>query len=44
MLAARDHVRFPTDDQIARLIHPACGMTNLKYLFLKMRAQSLKQT
>jgi transposase len=31
------------NNQIARLIHRACGMTNLKHLFLKMRAQSLKQ-
>lgn len=31
------------ENQIARLIHRACGMTNLKHLFLKMRAQSLKQ-
>jgi hypothetical protein len=32
------------NNQIARLIHRACGMTNLGHLFLKMRAQSLKQT
>jgi transposase len=31
------------NNQIARVIHRACGMTNLKHLFLKMRAQSLKQ-
>jgi transposase len=31
------------NNQIARLIHRACGMTNLQHLFLKMRAQSLKQ-
>lgn len=31
------------NNQIARLIHRACGMTNLKHLFLKMRDQSLKQ-
>lgn len=31
------------NNEIARLIHRACGMTNLKHLFLKMRAQSLKQ-
>lgn len=31
------------NNQIARLIHRACGMTNLRHLFLKMRAQSLKQ-
>ena len=31
------------NNQIARLIHRACGMTKLKHLFLKMRAQSLKQ-
>ncbi len=32
------------NNQIARLIHRACGMTNLRYLFLKIRAQSIKQT
>jgi transposase len=31
------------NNQIARLIHRACGMTNLRHLFLKMRAQSIKQ-
>ena len=31
------------NNQIARVIHRACGMTNLRHLFLKMRAQSLKQ-
>lgn len=31
------------NNQIARLIHPACGMTNLQHLFLQMRASSLKQ-
>lgn len=31
------------NNQIARLIRRACGMTNLRHLFLKMRAQSLKQ-
>lgn len=31
------------NNQIARLIHRACGMSNLKHLFLKMRAQSLQQ-
>ena len=31
------------NNQIARVIHRACGMTNLRQLFLKMRAQSLKQ-
>ncbi|MDQ8191970.1 ISL3 family transposase [Roseibacillus persicicus] len=31
------------NNQIARLIHRAYGMTNLKHLFLKMRAQSLQQ-
>ena len=30
------------NNRTARLIHRACGMTNLKHLFLKMRAQSLK--
>lgn len=32
-----------SNSQIARLIHRACGMTNLRHLFLKMRAQSIKQ-
>ena len=31
------------NNQIARLIHRSCGITNLDYLFLKMRAQSLQQ-
>jgi transposase len=31
------------NNQIARLIHRACGMTNLRHLFLKMRAQSIQQ-
>ncbi len=31
------------NNQIAGLIHRACGMTYLKHLFLKMRAQSLQQ-
>ena len=31
------------NNQIARLIHLASGMTNLRHLFLKMRAQSIKQ-
>lgn len=30
--------------QIARLIQRACGMANLRHLFLKMRTQSIKQT
>lgn len=31
------------NNQIARLIHRACGVSNLDYLFLKLRAQSLQQ-
>ena len=31
------------NNQVARVIHRACGMSNLRHLFLKMRAQSLKQ-
>ena len=31
------------NNQIARVIHRACGMTDLDYLTLKMRAQSLQQ-
>ena len=31
------------NNQIARLIHRACGMSNLTHLFLKMRAQSLQR-
>jgi transposase len=31
------------NNQIARLIHRSCGVSNLDYLFLKMRAQSLQQ-
>lgn len=31
------------NNQIARVIHRACGVTNIDHLFLKMRAQSLKQ-
>lgn len=31
------------NNQIARLIHRSCGITNLDYLFYKMRAQSLQQ-
>lgn len=31
------------NNQIARLIHRSCGVTNLDYLFLKLRAQSLQQ-
>ena len=32
------------NNQIARLIHRSCGVTNLDYLFLKLRAQSLQQS
>jgi len=31
------------NNQIARLIHRSCGIANLGYLFLKMRAQSLQR-
>ena len=31
------------NNQISRLIHRSCGIANLGYLFLKMRAQSLQQ-
>ncbi|GAA5482410.1 transposase [Haloferula sargassicola] len=31
------------NNQIARVIRRTCGMTNLRHLFVKMRAQSLKQ-
>jgi transposase len=31
------------NNQIVRLVHRSCGITNLSYLFLKMRAQSLQQ-
>lgn len=31
------------NNQIARLIHRSCGIANLDYLFLKMRAQSLQR-
>ena len=31
------------NNQMARFIHRSCGITNLDYLFLKMRAQSLQQ-
>ncbi len=31
------------NNQIARVIHRACGMTDIDYLFLKMRAQSLQR-
>ena len=31
------------NNQIARLIHRSCGIANLSYLFLKMRAQSLQR-
>jgi transposase len=31
------------NNQIAHLIHRACGITNLSHLFLKIRSQSLKQ-
>lgn len=31
------------NNQIARLIHRSCGVSNLDYLFLKLRAQSLQQ-
>ena len=41
---AIDNIRIEAfNNQIARVIHRACGMTNLRHLFLKMRAQSLKQ-
>jgi transposase len=31
------------NNQVARLIHRSCGIANLDYLFLKMRAQSLQR-
>lgn len=31
------------NNQISRLIHRSCGIANLGYLFLKMRAQSLQR-
>jgi hypothetical protein len=31
------------NNQMARFIHGSCGITNLDYLFLKMRAQSHQQ-
>ena len=35
---------YDLNNQIARVLHRACGMTNLHHLFLKMEAQSITQT